>query len=282
MSNLIPTSTPFIFSDDAIYYQLNRIFQHPDFYKSEILKKFLHFIVSQTLIGNANSLKEYTIAVQVLDKPVNFNPQKNCIVRIHAGRLRLALSHYYLTRHKDDDIIIGIPKGKYVPVFMDQQQWLSRMKLNKKVIRTEGNPAHKTPVTFSILPFVCTGDDDLLNAFADSLCLQLCSSLSQVKEISVLAYQAVKGLSEKYIDLKEFGDLVGFNHIITGGIHTIKGKLRITIQIIECRTYRVIWSEVFECKASSNLFDVQDTICRRATREVKNLTPVNPVSFNVM
>jgi TolB-like protein len=282
MSNLNPTSTPFDFSDDAIYFQLNRIFQHPDFYKSEILKKFLYFIVSQTLIGNANSLKEYTIAVQVLDKPVNFNPQKNCIVRIHAGRLRLALSHYYLTQNKDDDIIIGVPKGKYVPVFMDQQQWLSKMKLNKKVIRKEGNPDHKTPVTFSVLPFVCTGDDELLNSFADSLCLQLCSSLSQVKEISVLAYHAVKGLSEKYIDLKEFGDLVGFNHILTGGIHAIKGKLRITIQLIECRTYRVIWSEVFECKVSSNLFDVQDTICRRATREVKNLTPVNPVSFNVM
>ena len=42
-------------------------------------------------------LKEYTIAVNVLDKPTNFKPQDNSIVRIHAGRLRRALNHFYNT-----------------------------------------------------------------------------------------------------------------------------------------------------------------------------------------
>jgi TolB-like protein len=260
----LPLSVPF--SDETIFYQLSRIFLHPDFHKSEILKRFLHFIVRETLIGNADSLKEYTIAVNVLGKPPNFNPQKNCIVRIHAGRLRLALSHYYRDQYKDDKVIIGIPLGQYVPVFMDQQQWVDRIKVSSP------------PVIFAVLPFVCTGDDDMLRSLADSLCLQVCSSLTQVDQITVLAYQAVRSLAEKYHDLKEFGNLVGFNHIITGGISYIKGIIRITIQIIECRSYRQLWSEVFECKASSNLFDIQDQICRRAIREVRLLATAVQVS----
>jgi TolB-like protein len=260
----------FPFSDEAIFYQLKRIFLHPDFSRSEILRKFLLFIVHETLIGNTHNLKEYTIAVNVLGRPASFNPQKNCIVRIHAKRLRHALSQYYTDQVTDDQIIIGIPKGKYVPVFTHRKQWDDKVKLNE-IYAGAGLSSHNEPVTFSILPFTCICEDDTLKAFADSLCLQISASLMQVKKIFVLAYQAVKNLAEKYIDLKEFGSLVGFNHIITGGIYYIKGKIRITIQIVECRSYRQIWSDVFTCKASSNLFHIQDQICKHLIREVTNL-----------
>src|SRR4051812_45249797 len=121
MNFLIPVTEKITLSDLAISNQLERIFLHPDFSKSMILKKFLAYIVHETLIGNSNCLKEYTIAVKVLEKPSNFNPQKNCIVRIHAGRLRTALSNYYDGPETDDPIVIGVPKGKYVPVFMERQ-----------------------------------------------------------------------------------------------------------------------------------------------------------------
>lgn len=271
MNILFPSSATVSFSDETIFYQLSRIFLHPDFNKSEILKKFLFFIVKETLIGNAHSLKEYTIAVKGLDKPFGFNPQKNCIVRIHARRLRLALARYYHDSCDDDQVIIAIPKGQYVPVFMDQQQWVLSMKSSKKHTGAEQTIDNMGSVTFAILPFDCVGDDEMLKSLADSLCLQLCSSLSKVNQITVLAYQAVRSLAEKYLDLKEFGNLVGFNHIITGGISYIKGKIRITIQIIECRSYRLIWSEVFECRAFSNVFDIEDQICQRTIREVRLL-----------
>ena len=45
--------------------------------------------------GRSNTIKEYTIAVNVLNKPVSFKPQHDAIVRIHAGRLRRALNYYY-------------------------------------------------------------------------------------------------------------------------------------------------------------------------------------------
>src|SRR3954465_15574892 len=117
MNTTSPPATGSKLSHEAIYQQLERIFLDPFFINSAILKKFLSFIVDQSLLGNANLLKEYTIALSVLDKPSNFKPQENSIVRIHAGRLRRALNHYYNNQETPELIYISMPLGSYVPVF---------------------------------------------------------------------------------------------------------------------------------------------------------------------
>src|SRR5215831_5299004 len=273
MNLLIPVASKSRFTDHDISDQLDRIFLHPDFSRSEILRKFLSYIVQEALTGNANCLKEYTIAVKVLEKPVNFNPQKNCIVRIHAGRLRHALSHYYNDNGTEDQIIIRIPKGKYVPTFMDRQQWLNEKHYNRTAMESEVTlPSFDTAI-FAVLPFICASENETVRAFSENLCLQITSSLSQVKRISVIAYQAVKNLASRYSDLKEFGSAVGFNHIITRGTQHIKDKVRINIQIINCNSYKQIWSKIFECSlTASNLFDIQDEICQYTVAQAKALT----------
>jgi TolB-like protein len=245
---------------------------HPDFSKSEILKKFLSYIVHETLIGSAHCIKEYTIALHVLEKPVSFNPQKDCIVRIHAGRLRQALTHYYTGMGFNDQIVIGIPKGKYVPVFMDRQQWIDEKNLLTAPRQREPAIPDLEPVIFAIMPLICTSDGKLIKAFNDSLCLQMCTTLSQLNEVSVIAYQAIKNLATKYLDLKELGTMVGFNHIITGGTQYVKNKIRINIQIIDSRNYKQIWSRIFESKVTpTNLFDIQDEICKQTILQAQNL-----------
>jgi TolB-like protein len=268
--------TPFVanklFSYDSIADQLDRIFLHPDFNKSEILKKFLSYIVHETLVGSAHCIKEYTIALHVLEKPVSFNPQKDCIVRIHAGRLRLALAHYYSGIGISDQIVIGIPKGKYVPVFMDRQQWIDEKRLLTSPQERAPSTPDLEPVIFAIMPLICTSDGKLIKAFNDNLCLQMCTTLSQLNEVSVIAYQAIKNLATKYLDLKELGTMVGFNHIITGGTQYVKNKIRINIQIIDSRTYKQIWSRIFESKVTpTNLFDIQDEICQQTIIQAQSL-----------
>jgi TolB-like protein len=263
MNGLAPFEAPPRFTEDAIEQQLGRIFLHPDFSNSEILRKFLSFVVRETCSGNANRLKEYTIAVKALEKPTNFNPQINCIVRIHAGRLRKALTQYYNEMDLNDEIIIGLPKGKYVPVFMDRQQWLRKKR------------SRELP-TFAILPFHCTTGGDRASSFIDNLCLQICSELSQMKEISVIGYQAIKSLASKSADLSELATLLHFDHIICGGLQYSDKKIRVNIQVIECNTYQQIWSKIFECNtADSSLFDIQDEICRDISGQACSLTNIH-------
>ncbi|MFL5747018.1 MAG: hypothetical protein ACJ751_20235 [Niastella sp.] len=264
-----------LFSYDSITGQLDKIFVHPDFRKSAILKKFLSYIVHETLIGRAHCIKEYTIAVHVLEKPVSFNPQKDCIVRIHAGRLRLGLTHYYSGMGFNDQIVIGIPKGKYVPVFMDRQQLIDEKRTLTLTREREPALTDPEPVSFAIMPLICTSDGKLIKAFNDNLCLQMCTMLSQLKEVSVIAYQAIKNLAARYLDLKELGAIVGFNHIITGGTQYVKDRIRINLQIIDSRNYKQLWSRIFESKVTAtNLFDIQDEICQQTIIQVQRLVNV--------
>lgn len=271
MSATLEYSVPEWVNDQVIGRQLERIFLHPDFSSSEILRKFLSFVVQETLTGNANCLKEYTIAIKVLQKPVSFNPQKNCIVRIHAGRLRRALFHYYNEPGADDKIIIGIPKGKYVPVFMDRQQWLDELIMHK-TSQEVCKLGCGEPLIFAILPFHYDSENEDMNTFIDNLCLQICSGLSQVKQVSVVSYQAVKSMAGNYSDLKELSTTLRFNHLISVGVQYLKSRSRVNIQITDCRYYRQIWSKVFDYKITdTNLFEVQDGISQVITSQASHL-----------
>ena len=274
MSTLMPCAAPSGPSDAAIEYQVERIFMHPDFSNSSVLKKFLRFVVHETLIGNANLLKEYTIALKVLEKPFTFNPQKNCIVRIHAGRLRRALSHYYNEMSQDDEIIIDIPKGKYIPVFLNRQQWLDDRKYHRQGTETVGIQAGMDSATFAILPFMPGSESKLVRSFSDNLCWQLSSSLSQLKQIAVISYQVIKDLAPGHNDLKALGAMMGFDHIISGTTQYANHTIRVHIHITDCRSYRQLWSKVFEYRITvSNLFNLQDTICQEITGQTNALMP---------
>ena len=91
-----PTSlTDDLCTEDLIHEQLQKIFDCSVFSVSDILRRFLTYITNETLAGRSNTIKEYTIAISVLNKPASFKPQQDAIVRIHAGRLRRALHYYY-------------------------------------------------------------------------------------------------------------------------------------------------------------------------------------------
>ncbi|QCO16589.1 hypothetical protein D3869_14830 (plasmid) [Azospirillum brasilense] len=80
-------------------------------------RRFLQFIVQETLAGRAKRIKAYTIAMDVFDRDASFDPLLDPVVRIQAGRLRRSLEHYYLTEGATDPLRIAIPKGGYVPQF---------------------------------------------------------------------------------------------------------------------------------------------------------------------
>src|SRR5688572_3190895 len=94
--------------------QLTKILSSAKLSTSNILSQFLYFIVNETLAGRGEALKEYTIGVHALKKSLDFNPQIDSIVRIHAGRLRRALKEYYYEEGINDPIAVLVPKGNYM------------------------------------------------------------------------------------------------------------------------------------------------------------------------
>ncbi len=92
--------------------QLAKIAGSPGFQKATRLKEFLHFVVNEKIDGRTDNLKAYTIGLEVFDRPENFDPITDTIVRVNAGKLRRALERYYLGPGRQDKIRISIHKSE--------------------------------------------------------------------------------------------------------------------------------------------------------------------------
>lgn len=105
-------------SDDAVREQLERILSSDEFILPERGRRFLRFIVDETLLGRQERLKAFTIAQDVFGRGAEFDAQNDPCVRISARQLRAALERYYLLAGSTDRILITIPSGGYVPSFV--------------------------------------------------------------------------------------------------------------------------------------------------------------------
>ena len=97
--------------------QLSRILASSDFSATARERRFLEYVVDETLAGHADRIKAYSIAIEVFGRDASFDAQNDPIVRVGAGRLRRSLERYFLTGGRSDPILIDIPKGGYAPVF---------------------------------------------------------------------------------------------------------------------------------------------------------------------
>ena len=121
--------------EHAIRNQLSRMLESPIFIHSHRLSRFLRFTVETTLAGQADSLKEYLIGVEVYDRKPPYHPSTDSIVRSEARRLRNKLKQYYESVGKDDSVFIYYRPGGYIPVFRMQRKNPNRIDTS----RTLGN-----------------------------------------------------------------------------------------------------------------------------------------------
>ena len=105
----------------AVREQLARIVDSPGFVSSARLSRFLTHIVDRTIARELNSLKEFSIAMEVFDRSSDYDPDVDAIVRVQARRLRAKLKAYYEEgAGKNDPVLIALRPGSYMPIF----RWL--------------------------------------------------------------------------------------------------------------------------------------------------------------
>lgn len=102
----------------AVRDQLARILSSPGFSSSVRLCRFLTHVVNRTLDRDPDSLKEFSIAMEVFDRTADYDANVDAIVRVEARRLRAKLKAYY--EDATDPVLIGLRPGSYVPIF----RWL--------------------------------------------------------------------------------------------------------------------------------------------------------------
>lgn len=101
--------------------ELDAICAHDALMRSSRQVALLRYVVTATLEGRADELKEYTVGVSALGKPADFDPKLDSSVRSEASRLRGKLDAIYAAEPDAHAVRILLPKGHYVPTFVAVQ-----------------------------------------------------------------------------------------------------------------------------------------------------------------
>jgi hypothetical protein len=165
---------------DEIRKELGRIVASARFRSSLRLTGFITFVVEATLAGGARKIKGYTIAIGALGRGSDFDPQTDAIVRVEAGRLRLALARYYAGEGSDDPLVIDVPRGTYVPTFRHRGAATARQSGDAPIlVELNGGSKHRAEINGGRRQFVV-----LLSEFQDLMQIHLLQVSALTAEIA--------------------------------------------------------------------------------------------------
>jgi hypothetical protein len=96
---------------------MDRLLSNKRFANAPMKRRFLQLVYKAYLDGRADELNEYMIGCEVFGRNNSYNPALDPIVRVGAHELRKKLESYYKNEGKNDEILLDIPVGSYIPVF---------------------------------------------------------------------------------------------------------------------------------------------------------------------
>jgi serine/threonine-protein kinase len=229
-------AAPTKISDKAIRQELTRILVSKTFSQVERLKRFVSFIVGETVGGRSADLKEYVIGVHVFGKDPSFDPRTDPIVRVQARRLRTRLARYYRDEGNADELVIDLPKGGYAPVFRVRDEAPAKRSLTATL-------ASRNTVTVS--PIRDDSANGTLDYFCSGLRDEIVHALTSIKALRVLATRGDDVTDD--IDSEEAA------LIMTGGVRSARERLRVTIQLVDGTSGFYLWSESMDVEAADPL-----------------------------
>ena len=223
----------------------------------ERLKRFVSFIVSETLDGRGDQLKEFVVGIQVFDKDPSFDPRNDPIVRVQARRLRARLERYYSEEGQGDEILIELPKGGYAATF-----------------RHRDRPSHKRSVTSTlvsrntilVMPFADHSPDAELDYFCKGLAEEIVDTLAKVKTARVVALDAAQLLYGN--DVREVVNRLNAGLIVSGSVRKSGEDVRITAQFIDGANGSYLWSESINRKIN-DVYAIQEEIAQTILKRLE-------------
>jgi hypothetical protein len=93
--------------------EMQHILDDPSFQNTVSLSRLLKFLVDETINGRSDGLKSYSIAVDGLGRPDDFDAQSDSYPRVQVGRLKKALASYYARNTPPSGSCLYLKSGSY-------------------------------------------------------------------------------------------------------------------------------------------------------------------------
>ena len=115
--------------------------------------------------------------------------------------------------------------------------------------------------TVAVLPFVNESSSQDDQYFAVGITDELISALGQIPGMQVAGRTSVFALRDPGLDSKAIGARLNAATLLEGSVQRAGSSLRVTAQIIDAATGRVVWSDIYR-RDVKDILDVEDEISR--------------------
>ncbi|MEO1474998.1 MAG: hypothetical protein AAFS13_01340 [Pseudomonadota bacterium] len=253
------------FDRGLIEAQLKQIIESAQFSDTTRLKRFLEYVVTETLEGRGDQIKGYSLGVDVFDKPKDFDPQADTIVRVQAKKLRTRLMIYYASEGMNDRLRIDIPKGSYKPVFTQT----NRSSPTKNRRASSRSQAISDRISVAVMSLENVSGDPAQNGHAIALTEDIAAALSRFSELRVMSRALTMRSGSADTGSLFTGEPIGAQYLLGGTYARLSEKLRAIIYLLCPETGEQVFSEVFNRHADEDtLFEAHNDIADRVAAKI--------------
>lgn len=122
--------------------------------------------------------------------------------------------------------------------------------------------------SIAVLPFKNMSADLEQDYFCEGLSEELINTLTQIKDLMVVARTSAFSFKDKEIDIRDIGRKLNVETVLEGSVRKSGNRLRITAQLINVADGYHLWSERFD-RELADVFDIQDEISLAITDKLK-------------
>ncbi len=258
--NNMPASLPDPTSAE-IRTELSKLLNSPEFSSSIRFRRFLSFIVEETLAGRGDDLKAYTIAIEAFDRDPKFDPQSDAVVRVEATRLRGRLdTHYMANPPLEGGIKITLPKGGYKPAF--HRIGASNAKSDSSTA-AHSPPPSRLKTVIAVLPFANLGGGEKNSHLARGLSEEITMGLVHFDDFIVIS--APDRSPDQAADPPwGVGKALGARFLLSGSTQIISNIIRFRVSLVDTETGSNLWAEKFDREfTEENLLNIVDEVSTR-------------------
>ncbi|MFK7855631.1 MAG: adenylate/guanylate cyclase domain-containing protein [Granulosicoccus sp.] len=111
----------------------------------------------------------------------------------------------------------------------------------------------------AVLPFSNLDNNDLDDFFADGVTEDLITNLSRFHALAVISRSSTFVYKNRDVSISQVGGDLGAQYVVTGSIRKSSSRLRLTVELSDCRTSVPVWRERYN-REIGDIFDLQDEI----------------------
>jgi hypothetical protein len=101
----------------AVQQQLDKLLATPLFNSSKRYPSFLKYVITHSLAGQTDQLKERILGVEIFGRSPDYDTNTDPIVRVTAAEIRKRIEQYYQDPKHSQEIRLYLPAGSYAPQY---------------------------------------------------------------------------------------------------------------------------------------------------------------------